>query len=48
MDEEDKDYFEKLVGEVEKHKSLVTVFVTGELASKYPEFIRTIEARGIK
>lgn len=46
VDEKDKGYFEKLIGEVEKRKSFVTVFVTGEFASKYPAFVRTIEARG--
>jgi len=44
--EDDKNYVNKILAENDKNKSYATVFVTGKFASKYPEVIKAIEARG--
>lgn len=42
----DKDYVDKILKEIKKHKGWATVFVTGEFASLYPEVVKQIEAEG--
>jgi len=46
LEQENDQFIDNILKEIEKHNGLTTVFVTGEFASAHPDVVKNIESRG--